>query len=127
MREEFVKRVLAQETTKRALCREYGISRPTGDKWIARYMAGEVLDDRSRVPKRSPGKTAEDMESRIVRYRQDHPAIGAKKIRRILENQGCQGLPCVSTINRILDRNGLITRQASLAATPGRRFDTKLP
>jgi transposase-like protein len=33
-REEFVNRVLSQEKTKSALCREYGISRPTGDKWI---------------------------------------------------------------------------------------------
>jgi len=32
MREEFVRRVLAQERSKAALCREYGISRPTGDK-----------------------------------------------------------------------------------------------
>ena len=31
MREEFVRRVLAQEQSKAALCREYGISRPTGD------------------------------------------------------------------------------------------------
>ena len=40
MREEFVKRVLSQEKSKSALCKEYGISRPTGDKWIARYLAG---------------------------------------------------------------------------------------
>ena len=37
MREEFVKRVLAKEKSKSALCREYGISRPTGDKWLRRY------------------------------------------------------------------------------------------
>ena len=36
MREEFVKEVLSGAKTKAALCREYGISRPTGDKWIAR-------------------------------------------------------------------------------------------
>lgn len=69
VREEFVKRVLAQEATKSALCREYGISRPTGDKWIARYLAGETLDDRRRVPKRSPGKTVEETETLIVQYR----------------------------------------------------------
>ena len=63
----------------------------------------------------------------IVRYRQEHPAIGAKKIRKILENKGYQALPCVSSISRILDRNGLITRQASLAATPGRRFEKLQP
>lgn len=87
-------------------------------------MAGETLDVRSCVPKRSPEKTVEETESLIVRYRQEHPAIGAKKI---LENKGYQALPCVSSISRILDRNGLITRQASLAATPGRRFEKLQP
>lgn len=127
VREEFVKRVLAQEATKSALCREYGISRPTGDKWIARYQTGEELKDRSRRPKDSPSQTSAETEQLIVEYRQAHPAIGAKKIRRILENKGYQGLPCVSTINRILNRNGLITRQASLAATPQKRFEKLLP
>ena len=31
MRKDFVERVLAHEKSKSALCREYGISRPTGD------------------------------------------------------------------------------------------------
>lgn len=127
MREEFVKRVLAQEASKSALCREYGISRPTGDKWIARYQAGESLEDRRRTPIRSPGKTPEAVEERIVQYRKAHPAIGAKKIRRILENQGQQELPSVSTINRILERNHLITREASLAARPQQRFEKRRP
>lgn len=127
MREEFVKRVLAQETSKSALCREYGISRPTGDKWIARYQAGESLEDRRRTPIKSPGRTIAEVEELIIQYRRSHPAIGAKKIRRILENQGHKNLPCVSTINRILDRNHLITREASLAAKPTRHFEKHWP
>ena len=39
-RKEFVERVLRKEKSKSALCREYGISRPTGDKWINRYLNG---------------------------------------------------------------------------------------
>ena len=57
MREEFVRRVLAQEKSKAALCREYGISRPTGDKWLERFLEGESLADRSRAPKSSPVRT----------------------------------------------------------------------
>ena len=49
-REEFVKRVLSHEKSKKALCEEYGISRPTGDKWIKRYLNGEDMGDRSRRP-----------------------------------------------------------------------------
>ena len=41
MREEFVKRVLSHEKSKSELYREYGISRPTGDKWIERYLNGQ--------------------------------------------------------------------------------------
>ena len=43
MREEFVKRALSMEKSKAALCREYGSSRPTGDKWISRFLAGEPM------------------------------------------------------------------------------------
>lgn len=127
MREEFVRRVLAGEASKSSLCREYGISRPTGDKWLKRYQMGEPLDDRRRSPTRSPGKTAPEQEELVVEYRKAHPAIGAKKIRRILENQGNDDLPCVSTINRILKRNGLITKQDSFASTPFQRFEKGQP
>lgn len=127
MREEFVKRVLAGEASKSALCREYGISRPTGDKWIKRYEAGEALEDRSRAPLKRPGETPEEMEREIVTYRQAHPAIGARKLRRILENKGWQDVPSHSTINRIFGKNGLITKEASLAATPHQRFEKSEP
>ena len=127
MREEFVKRVLAGEASKSALCREYGISRPTGDKWIKRYEAGDTLENRSRAPQNRPRETATEMEKKIVAYRQAHPAIGATKLRRILENQGCQNVPSHSTINRIFAKNGLITKEASLAATPHQRFEKSEP
>lgn len=127
MRKEFVERALAQEKSKSALCREYGISRPTGDKWIARYLAAEPLENQNRAPHSSPGKTPEETEKRILAYRQAHPAIGAAKIRKILENQGFSQLPSARTVNNILKRNGMITREASLAATPMRRFEKGLP
>ena len=127
MRKEFVERALAQEKSKSALCREYGISRPTGDKWIARYLAAEPLENQNRAPRRSPGKTPEETEKRILAYRQAHPAIGAAKIRKILENQGHSQLPSARTVNNILKRNGMITREASRAATPMRRFEKGLP
>lgn len=53
MREEFVKRALSMEKSKAALCREYGISRPTGDKWISRFLAGEPMSNQSRAPNSS--------------------------------------------------------------------------
>ena len=127
MREEFVKRVLAHEKSKSALCREYGISRPTGDKWIARYVAGEKLLDLSRAPKSRPNKTDPDIEQKIVEYREKYPAIGAVKMRRIMENDHHTDLPSARTFNEIFKRNGLITKEASEAATPYEHFEKTYP
>lgn len=127
MREEFVKRVLSGEKTKSALCREYGISRVTGDKWLKRYMAGESLTDRSREPFTHPNRIPAATEAEIVNYRKSYPAFGAVKIRRFMENDGYTELPCVKTYNNIFSRNGLIEKEASLAATPHKRFEKAVP
>lgn len=126
-REEFVKRSLAKEKSKSALCREYGISRPTGDKWIKRYLRGEILTDKSRAPFKHPHKTPNETEAKILGLRRKHPAIGAVKLRKMLERKGEKGLPCTSTVNAILKRNGCITAEASAAATPHKRFEKELP
>lgn len=127
MREEFVKRVLAKERSKSALCREYGISRPTGDKWIARYLQGEEMSDRSRAPRSRPGKIADETEQEIVSMRKQYPALGAVKLRKLMENAGHSDLPCARTFNNVLRRNGLIEPEASRAATPLRRFEKAAP
>jgi len=62
----------------------------------------------------------------VVELRRNHPAIGAKKLKRMLENQDLNA-PAYSTINAILHRNGLITKEASAAATPYIRFEKKHP
>lgn len=127
MRVEFVKRVLSGEKTKSALCREYGISRVTGDKWLKRYIVGEPLTDRSREPLTHPNRISAATEAEIVNYRQSHPAFGAVKIRRFMENDGYTELPCVKTYNNIFSRNGLIEKEARLAATPHKRFEKASP
>ena len=127
MREEFVRRVLAQEKSKAALCREYGISRPTGDKWLARYQEGLSLADQSRAPLTQPNRTPPDMEDVIVQYRKTYPALGAAKIRRIMGDEGWTDLPCAKTFNNIFHRHELIEKQASQAATPYQRFEKSQP
>lgn len=127
VREEFVKRVLSKEQSKSALCREYGISRPTGDKWIKRYQSGQCLSNRSKAPHRHPNRVDEDLEQLIVDTRKQYPAIGAVKIRRMLEDEGTLDLPSTKTINNIFHRHGLITPEATLAATPVKRFEKSYP
>lgn len=127
MRKEFVLRVLAQEASKAALCREYGISRPTGDKWISRFQNGESMSDRSRAPLSCPGRTEAATEAEIVRIRRLHPALGAVKLRKIMTNAGYTNLPCARTFNNIFRRYNLIQQEDSRAATPYQRFEKSVP
>ena len=127
MREEFARRVLAQEQSKAALCREYGISRPTGDKWIKRYQQGESLSNRSRAPQSIPGKISAEIEAEIVQLRKRYPALGAVKLRRMMEDAGHTDLPCARTFNNIFQRHNLIGQEESSAATPIQRFEKSTP
>lgn len=127
MRKEFVKEVLLHKESKSALCKKYGISRPTGDKWIVRYMTGESLTDQSKEPLNKPNKTNTEIEKIIVEYRKQYPAIGALKIHRMLKDEGYTALPSVKTVNTIFKRNGLITKEASLASTPQKSFVKSYP
>lgn len=91
------------------LCREFGISRPTGYLWLKRYREGERIEElkeRSRRPKHSPGKTSAEIEAKVVEERKLRPDWGARKLQKLLERQGIQK-PEI-TINRILGRHGLI-------------------
>lgn len=126
-REEFVRRVLAREKSKSALCREYGISRPTGDKWLKRNELGEGCKDRSKTPFHTPNKISVETEELIIAARRKEPAVGATKIRKMLSNGGKTDLPCISTVNAVLKRNNLITPEASRAATPYTRFEKATP
>lgn len=126
-REDFVRRVLAREVTKSALCREYGISRVTGDKWIQRFQEGQSLVDRSRAPNTHPNRISSDVEARIVNARKSEPAIGAKKIRQMLIDEGWSNPPSISTFNEVFKRNGLITKAASDAAKHHVRFEKEAP
>lgn len=127
MRTEFVKQALEGKETKTALCQKYGISRPTGDKWIERYQHDECLTDLSRKPHSIANKISEDMENTIVRYRKQYPAFGAAKIHRIMLNNGIQSPPCIKTINNVFHRHNLISKAASQAATPYIRFSKSRP
>ena len=80
LRKEFVE--AAQSCSNFSLlCREFGITRKTGYKWISRYEADEELSDRSRRPNVTANKTATETELKIVEARSVHPGWGAKKIK----------------------------------------------
>ena len=123
----FVAAAIQRETSFTALCQAYGISRKTGYKWLSRYLEGEGLDERSRRPHSCGGKTLPETEELILNERAKHPTWGPRKLRRSLENQHYTGLPCKSTIENILKRNGCIEPEASIAATAFTRFQRAQP
>lgn len=113
LREEFVLAYLEGKVSMTVLCKEYGVSRKTGYKWLERYREGQQLADHSRRPMHTPTRISEEMVALIVQTRLEHPAWGANKLLRILERQGAANLPSVSSVNNILHRNGLISPQIS--------------
>jgi transposase InsO family protein len=121
-REEFVGLARQPDANVSELCRRFGISRKTGYKWLAR----EDLADRSRRPNSSPTRTSAELEAQVVSVRAEHPAWGGRKIAHVLaRDAGVSMAP--STANSVLRRHGLITPEASRAATAWQRFEHEAP
>jgi transposase InsO family protein len=107
----FVARLLEGEPMS-LLCREFGISRKTGYKIFDRYKDHglEGLTDRSRRPVRYANQLPHQLETAIIRAKQDKPHWGARKIRELLVRRlaGDVRVPAKSTIHAVLDRHGLV-------------------
>lgn len=97
--------------THTELCRKYGISRPTGHKWLKRYEKEGLdgLKDRSHRPHRCPHRTTDEVVEQILRLR-DSFEWGSRKIRRRLQDKGFRA-PTRKTIDRILHAHGRIAVQ----------------
>lgn len=126
-KEAFVAAAIQKEISFSQLCKEYGISRKTGYKWLARYYQEGTLSERSRKPHNMPNRTPPEMEQILLEERTEHPTWGPRKLERHLLDQGYADIPSKSTIGNILKRNGRIEPEASEAATPFMRFERKKP
>lgn len=109
-----------------ALCREFGITRRTGRKWVDRYRSCQALTDRSRRPHTSPTRTPEEVELLILSVRADNPGWGARTIRDVLLQEGHKNIPCAKTVNNILNRYGCISPEESQKRQPFTRFEKDL-
>ena len=114
-RREFVQLAMQEGANVRELCRRFGVHPDIGYKWLGRWTSGEGLEDRSRRPHSSPGRTEASIEERILAVRDAHPAWGARKIVRCLERDGVS-CPAHSTVHAILQRHGRITEPLGGAA-----------
>lgn len=128
-REEFVRLGTAKGANVAELCRRFGISRKTGYKWLGRHRQDPAasLQDRSHRPDRLREPTGEPLEALVLQTRQDHPAWGGRKIRRLLQDRGHPHVPAASTITQILWRHGRIDPTEAAKHRPYQRFERAAP
>ena len=106
-----------------SLCREFGITRRTGYKWLERAANNQALSDQSHARRNITNKTPQDTEQLILSLRRENPGWGAKTLRKVLSNQGYDDLPSVKTFNNILKRNNCIAPEESMKHKPFCRFE----
>jgi transposase InsO family protein len=119
----------AQHVRKGALaqlCRQFGISRKTGYKWLKRYrqQGGLVaLEEQSRRPSSSPRRTGGFLEERILELRRPD-GWGARKIAHLLWQEGWR--VSTATVHRVLLRHDQVHRTDRHTAAP-HRFERAQP
>jgi transposase InsO family protein len=125
-RVEFVVAMSRGESKLSRLCQEFAISRPTGYRWWKRFqkegMAG--IEERSRCPHHTPGRTSGGIEQRVVELRRARPDWGARKLQVLLRREQVS-LPA-GTIHRILLRHDLV-REPDRHPAAVNRFEREAP
>lgn len=103
---EFVTLALAPGANIQSLCQSFGISRKTGYKWLNLYgrEGVEGLQDRSRRPLSSPGRSEAEIESVVLALHDKWPCWGARKLRALMPDGVYKPHP--NTIAAILRRHG---------------------
>lgn len=112
-RRKFIHDFSSGQWSMTELCARFGVSRPTGYKWVARHRAGggAALADRSQAPHHCPHRTGGDLEGLIVAARRQY-GWGAKKLLAVLQRRYPQyDWPARSTVNDLLARHQLLHRR----------------
>jgi transposase InsO family protein len=88
----------------------YGVSRQAVHNWIGRYsregLAG--LADHSHRPRSQPRQLDSGVEAQICQFRGAHSRWGPRRLAYELARAGVTPVPSLSTIYRVLVRNGLV-------------------
>src|SRR6202049_5343624 len=89
-RMRFVVAASRREKSLTELCAEFEISRPTGYGWVKRYQARGIagMQEESRRPHHSPGRTAAGVEKRGVELRRGRPDWGGRRAGHVLWEEG---------------------------------------
>jgi transposase InsO family protein len=130
---DFIGKATLPEANVAALCREFGISRQTGHKWIRRYREQGYLGlvEQSRRPTSSPLATGEEIVFSILELKEHHPSFGPQKISQVLARKLGPTAPGRSTIARVLRRLGRVKKRRPVVrvwSVDGRpRVEVKAP
>jgi len=117
-RQRFVREALRGLQSVAQICRQFGITRQCGFKWLRRYrqLGGPGLIEESRRPKHSPQRTAGRWLKAIGQLRRRHPRWGAKKIYALLRRGHPRArLPKVRTITKWLGALGMVAPRPARA------------
>lgn len=129
LRLEFVQLACQEGVNVRELCRRFEVSAKTAYKWLARFrVAGAAgLEDHSRRPTHSPGRTRAALEQQVLQLRAQNPAWGGRKLRARLLALGVGDAPSASTITAILSRHDALGAAADDRPHAWRRFEQDAP
>jgi transposase len=109
-RAKFVIMCLEQGRSIASLCREFGISRKTGYKWLERFQANsfEGLKDLPRATHHHPNQMSGAIREELLSGREVHPTWGPRKILAWLTRKKPElELPAASTVGELYRREGL--------------------
>lgn len=120
-RYEFVVSHRSGAFTMSELCARYGVSRPTGYKWLERYAEEGLLGlrDRSRAAHHCPHRMSPQMQAQLLAQRTARPHFGARKILNAMARRDpTLALPSRSAVNALFARHGLSERRTARRRVP---------
>lgn len=112
-RQQFVTALAGGHWSMTELCARFGIARPTGYKWLARYRVGgaAALADQRRAPHTCPHRTRREVAAVLIAARQQY-GWGARKLLQVARRRHpTWAWPARSTVNDLLAREGLLHRR----------------
>jgi transposase InsO family protein len=116
----FIALVKDSDDSFTTLCAQFGISRKTGYKWVARYetLGPRGLEERRPVAHTFPHATPAQVLDELLKLRKERPTWGPKKLRARLQSLGVADVPAASTIGDQLKKHGLIHPRRRRVITP---------
>ena len=113
---EFILLWKSNNYTIDALTEMFSIGRTTAYKYINRYKKYGLpgLKEQSRRPHTSPNKTADNVETELLKLREKHQRWGSRKLKILLEDRlPNETIPSKTTLDKILNKHGLIKQRKS--------------